>query len=266
MPTSSSSSAVRPPATIAAGELLGRLRLETSSSEPYYLQLQRQLGALVKSGALPAGSNLPSERDLAEALQVSRATVKRSYDGLRQAQVLRSQGRRGGTAVHSAPQVSPVLQQLKGFTDEMRELGLVPTTRVLERAVVSDRTVASMFGKPSNAPFLRLVRLRLADGTPMSREVAWYDVGGAPALADWSGEGSAYAFLRERCGVRLTWAEQTIEAVTSSDVETAAFGFAAPAPCLLLKRLSYTADDRMVEYAEGTFRGDAYRYRLRLRT
>jgi GntR family transcriptional regulator len=50
----------------------------------------------------------------------------------------------------------------------------------------------------------------------------------------------------------------------SSREEAEAFGFAAPAPCLLLKRLSYTADDKLVEYAENTFRGDAYRYQTKL--
>ena len=75
---------------------------------------------------------------------------------------------------------------------------------------------------------------------------------------------TAYAVLRERCGLQLSWADQSIEAVTSSAEEAAAFGFDSPAPCLRLKRLSHTADGKAVEYAEGTFRGDAYRYRLRL--
>ena len=246
--------------------LLGRLRLEEHSSEPYYLQLQRQIEALVKSGALPAGRNLPSERHLADALQVSRATVKRTYDGLRDAQLLQSSGRRGGTSVHRAPQVSPVLQQLKGFSDEMRELGLTPSTQLLERDVVQDLSVAQKFGRSAGAPLLRLLRLRLADGTPMSRELAWYDLGVAPALAAWDGSGSAYAFLRDQCGVALTWADQSIEAVISSPVEATAFGFESPAPCLRLKRLSFPSQGQAVEYAEGTFRGDAYRYRLRLQT
>ena len=254
------------PAPNAVALLLDRLRLEARSSEPYYLQLHRQIEALVQSGELPADSSMPSERDLADALGVSRATVKRTYDGLRRAQLLLSKGRRGGTAVHGTPRVSPVLRELKGFTDEMRELGLVPSTQVLERAVVADRVVASVFGRPATAAFLRLVRLRLADGVPMSREVAWYDLAVAPALADWPGDGSAYAFLRQDCGIDLSWADQSVEAVTSSAVETAVFDFAAPAPCLLLKRLTYTADRQLVEYAEGTFRGDAYRYRLRLQT
>lgn len=265
MPSSSSksSSAVRPPRD-ASTPWWGRLTLDAHSSEPYYLQLQRQIEALVSSGDLPAGSSLPSERDLADALQVSRATVKRSYDALRRAQLLQSRGRRGGTAVHAAPRVSPVLQRLKGFTDEMRELGLAPSTQVLERAVVRDARIATMFGREPQAPLLRLLRLRLADGSPMSRELAWYDLTLAPALAEWSGEGSAYAELRERCGLQMGWADQTIEAVTSSPAEAQAFGFEAPAPCLRLLRLSHTDDGKPVEYAEGTFRGDAYRYRLRL--
>jgi GntR family transcriptional regulator len=264
-----------PPATtdtIAA--VLGRLRLEDRVSEPYYLQLQRQIESLMRSGALPVGSSMPSERDLAELLGVSRATVKRSYDELRRAHLLLSKERRGGTVVQSVPRassdlhgvsrVSPELYKFKGFTDEMRELGRTPTTRVLEREVVNDRIVASMFNRFSETAFLRVVRLRLADGIPMSREVAWYDLGLAPEMASWSGDSSAYGFLRERCGLRLTWARQSIEAVTSSKEETEAFGFTEPGPCLLLKRLSFTADDKQVEYVEGTFRGDAYRYQIKL--
>ena len=59
------------PASSPAPDLLSTdalqgLRLDSHSSEPYYLQLQRQIEAMVASGALPAGSNLPSERVLAE--------------------------------------------------------------------------------------------------------------------------------------------------------------------------------------------------------
>ena len=49
-----------------------------------------------------------------------------------------------------------------------------------------------------------------------------------------------------------------------SDLEAAAFGFAAPAPCLLMKRKTLSRAGQVVEYVEGTFRGDAYAYRLTL--
>ena len=156
--------------------------------------------------------------------------------------------------------------KLKGFTEEMRELGMTASTRVVEHEVVRDRTLASIFQRPSTAAFLRLVRVRLADKVPMTREVAWYDLSAAPALEFWDTSGSAYEFLLEKCQIKLAWAEQSIEAVMSSTEEAQVFGFSAPGPCLLLKRRAYTAADQLIEYVEGTFRGDAYAYKLKLQT
>ena len=92
------------------------------------------------------------------------------------------------------------MDRLKGFTEEMRELGKMPSSRILERAVVQDRSISSIFGLPSTAPFLRLTRVRSGDGVPMSREVAWYNLRAVPALETGDLSGSVYAFLAEHAG------------------------------------------------------------------
>ena len=241
------------------------IHLSEEQPAPYYVQLQRQLRALIDSGALSEGSHLPSERDLADTLKISRTTVKRAYDALREADVIASGAGRGGTMVKQrAPRVSPEMSRLKGFTEEMRELGVEPSSCLLALEVVQDRTIASIFGRPSHAPLLHVRRLRLGNGAPLSRELAWYDLTLAPQLEDWPGDGSAYAWLREHCGIHMGGAEQSIEAVLSSEPEMQAFGFDTPMPCLLIKRRSLDAEGRMIEYVEGTFRGDAYAYRVQL--
>ena len=134
-------------------------------------------------------ASLPSERALAEMLNLSRVmTIRRAYDELRAKNYLETRGRLGVTA-KPRPGLTPRLDRLKGFTEEMRELGMEPSTRLLERSVVTDRTLASIFSRPSTATFLRLVRLRLGDGVPLSRELAWYDLTAAPALAEWDVQG-----------------------------------------------------------------------------
>ncbi len=230
---------------------------------PFWRQLYVQITALIASGVVEQGGSLPSERELAQALGVSRATVKRSYDELRRYAQLGGRGR-GGSVVQGVQPVLPILGKLKGFTQEMRELGRVASTQLQERAVVADRMMASVFGRPSTAQFLRLVRVRLADGVPMTREVAWYDLTLMPTLATWDAQGSAYATIQQACGVTLGHAEQTIEAVQSSAAEARTFSFAAPQPCLLIKRKTYAANAQLVEYVKGTFRGDAYVYKLTL--
>lgn len=243
--------------------LIDRLAPDRDLAEPVYRQLLRRLTQMIEVGEIRGGQSLPSERLLAAKLGLSRTTVRRCYEELRNQDYLSTHGR-AGVAVKRPPHVTPQMGRLKGFTEEMRELGIEPSTRLLEHEIVTDRTVASLFGRPSTARFLRLIRLRLGDGIPMSREVAWYDLTQAPELADWDTKGSIYQFMQDRSGLALSHGEQTVEAVISSEVEAEVFELPQPGPCLLIKRKTYSAAQQLVEYVEGTFRGDAYAYRIRL--
>ncbi|GJE04020.1 GntR family transcriptional regulator [Methylobacterium isbiliense] len=244
--------------------LASLVRLRQDTAKPLYLQLEEQLRALIEDGTLAGGTTLPAERSFAEAMGVSRTTVQRCYDTLRRQRFLSAHGRLGFVVEAGRTRLSPGMDRLKGFTEEMRELGRVPSSEIVERLVLHDRAIASLFGLPSTVPFLKLVRIRKGDGIPLSREVAWYNLGAAPALAEADLGGSVYALLGT-CGVPLVRCQQTIEAAMANAVECAVFGFEEPLPCLLIKRRSYDREDRMIEYVEGLFRGDAYAYRLDLR-
>jgi GntR family transcriptional regulator len=242
--------------------------LDPASATPLWLQLHTQIVGRLQRGQWQVGESLPSERDLSEQLKVSRITVKRCYDELRREGWLsRGSGRGGSTVQQPNARIQPSLGRLKGFTEEMTELGKTPSTQVLSVKVVQDRMIASVFGRPSTAAFLHLVRLRYANAIAMTREVAWYDLTLAPALSDWNGQGSAYALLRERCGLTLKEATQTVEAVMSSQSEASQFGVEQPLPCLLFKRRTYAGEhNELVEYVEGLFRGDLYVYQMPLTT
>ncbi|MCW2274514.1 GntR family transcriptional regulator [Rhodoblastus acidophilus] len=248
---------------LSSERLIESLAPDRGLAEPVYKQMARAFNKMLETGEIGEGQSLPAERLLAEKLDLSRTTVRRFYEELRKDDLL-STSRRNGAVAKAPQRLSPRMGPLKGFTDEMRELGMEPSTRLLARDIVRDRVVASVFNRPSTAHFLRLVRLRLGDGTPLSREIAWFDLALAPEMAEWNVEGSAYAYLSNSCGIRLGAAEQSIEAVLSSDEENAAFGFDSPQPCLLIKRKSRALTGQLVEYVEGTFRGDAYTYRLNL--
>jgi GntR family transcriptional regulator len=244
--------------------LLDLLQFRDDTAKPRYQQLGERLMQLIGDGVITAGTTLPAERQLAERLHISRTTVQRSYNMLRERKLLSAQGRLGSIVQGGGPRLHPGMDRLKGFTEEMRELGRVPSSLILERSIVSDRSIASIFGQHSNAEFLKLVRVRSGDDMPMSREVAWYSLTAAPALATADLSGSVYALLQE-LGAPLVACEQTIEAAVPTPEECAIFGFAQPLPCLLIKRCSYGRSSDMIEYVEGLFRGDAYAYKVSLR-
>lgn len=62
-------------------DLLGEWEVD---DRPLYESLARRLGQLVDDASLPAGVRLPAERQLATVLNVSRGTVVRAYEWLRE--------------------------------------------------------------------------------------------------------------------------------------------------------------------------------------
>ena len=67
----------------------------TSSPEPVYEQIVRQVQRGVAEGELKPGDALPTVRQLADDLQINRNTVARAYKLLEDRGVLVTAGRRG---------------------------------------------------------------------------------------------------------------------------------------------------------------------------
>jgi GntR family transcriptional repressor for pyruvate dehydrogenase complex len=91
-----------------------------------------QLGTAIRLGVYPRGSTLPPERELAERLGVSRATLREAIAALRSADfVTTTRGRNGGTVVSYRPQ--------KPTTRSAR--ALVPRSDALRDMLVFRRVV-----------------------------------------------------------------------------------------------------------------------------
>ncbi|MFN8148846.1 MAG: GntR family transcriptional regulator [Candidatus Nanopelagicales bacterium] len=74
--------------------------LDPSSAVPPYEQIRSQVEVLVLAGRLPAGTALPTIRQLAHDLGVAPGTVQRAYRELEAAELVEAR-RRGGTVVRS---------------------------------------------------------------------------------------------------------------------------------------------------------------------
>src|SRR5215217_3385865 len=71
------------------------VRVNRKRPESMTRQIREQLDSLIDSGALLAGTLLPSERELANSLKVARNVVRGAYEQLMDAGKLRSEGRKG---------------------------------------------------------------------------------------------------------------------------------------------------------------------------
>lgn len=71
------------------------IRVSRKKPESLTSQIKEQLSTLIESGALAAGSFLPSERELANSLKVARNVVRGAYEQLMSVGTIQSEGRKG---------------------------------------------------------------------------------------------------------------------------------------------------------------------------
>lgn len=241
------------------------LQIDKGLPTPAYLQLKEKLAAAIERGVLPVGAALPSERELAERIGLSRMTVRRAFAELALDQ--RVEQRQGsGTYVLPRRLEQPV-DHLKGFVDEARQLGFEAGSLLLgAEGVFAEPAVAEALRLEPGAKVLRITRLRTADGAPLALQVAHL----APGLLGLSlerlaQEGSLYRALAAQFGVRPQRARQTVMARPPSRQELELLRLSAQVPVLALERTTFDAADVPFEYVRSAYRGDRYRMALELR-
>ena len=229
--------------------------LDETSPTPLYLQLQRLIQDSVRSGRLKADEALPSERDLAKELGISRVTVRKALSGLVEKGIL---VQRWGSGTFIAPEmhVEQALSRLSSFTDDMMARGLEPGAIFVDRSIGPSSPKESMaLGLSPGEPVSRLQRLRLAGGVPMAIEHA---VVPARFLPD-PGlvETSLYAILIAR-GHPPRRALQRLHAVLLSPEQAKLLEVPKGSAALYIERRSFIESGEPVEFTSSYYRGDAY--------
>lgn len=98
-----------------------------------------QLAATIRLGVYPLGSTLPSERELAERMKVSRSTLREAMAALREAGLVETRrGRGGGTVVTLKPR-TPSARAAARVTDPKRRewLDCLVFRRIIEPGAAS---------------------------------------------------------------------------------------------------------------------------------
>src|SRR3954454_25162704 len=124
--------------------------------------------------ALPGpGERVGAERELAERLGVSRSTIRAALGDLERNGVIRRTRGRGGGIFVPERRVERDLTSLAGLPAYLRRGGFQSAARVLSTATVeADAETSGALGLAAGALVLEVVRVRLADGRPISLERA----------------------------------------------------------------------------------------------
>ena len=243
----------------------GRGVIQRDSPVPYYYQLAQHIEKQIRSRAWQPGQVLPSEQDLCEQLDVSRTVVRQAMNNLaNQGLIIKQNGKRSSIA--HLKYTEGLMQDLRGFHADAIARGQLPSTQVLDLAVVkATGEVASALEMEEGEPVTMLNRLRFINRVPTVIVVTYIPERLCPELVrEDLTDKSLYDVLADKYGLVIAEGYRTIEAVSASREEAKLLGVERGSPLLLLKSVGFLENGTPLEYFTALHRADRTKFQVRL--
>ncbi len=229
-----------------------------------YSRVETVLASEIADGALRVGDQLPTEDSLIARFEVSRITVRRAIQNLVSRGLVEI--RRGKGTFVAAPKITQELTELSGFVEDMQAVGRKPTARVISKEIVTaDTTVAGQLALTKGQRVVRIRRVRVADGVPISFDETYLplEIGKKIMTHNLKVE-PIFSLLERKYDVPLIEAEYKLEAVAAETEVAAALHVKQGSPIFRIERTSYSTGNRPVDYEKLYYRGDLVRFVTRL--
>jgi GntR family transcriptional regulator len=221
---------------------------------PRYYKIEQSLRARIRG--LNPHDVLPSETALCEEFSVSRMTARAAVQRLEADGLVYREAGRGTFVAEPAPYRQVV--NLSNFSAEMRRLGRIPSSQVLNARVrPSTETEHRRLGSDPGGNVVELRRIRLADGTPIVDEHTVLRGDLAAVLESDLATSSLHEQLRALGRVPST-GTSVIRAEAADRSTARALGIRTGAPVLVEERIIVDQDGNPIEMTTSRYASDRY--------
>lgn len=238
---------------------------QMAASIPIYEQLANFIRLQVRGNIFKPGEKMIPENDLCEYMGISRTTVRQAMELLVEEGLL-IRYRRKGSFIADA-KMKRKLNNLYNFTENMQQLGVVPSSQVLHKAVEeASGELAEILRLPdANRVVFHLERLRCADDRPVMIERTYIPYYLCPGIEEMDfSKASLYQILSSSYSMNLYHATETIAAVLLREEEAKLLGCRTKDPGYKITRVSHLDTGFVYEYTKSTTRADMCEFQMEL--
>jgi GntR family transcriptional regulator, N-acetylglucosamine utilization regulator len=231
--------------------------IDQQSKVPLYYQLKEELKKKILKGEFKDGDLLPSEREFSERYDISSTTIRRALNDLVHENLLERKAGKG-TFVRMG-KVTRDLRKVLGFTQNMKEMGLIPSTKVLSKKVVPANIFArERMGLKKGDRIVKLERLRLANDVPMMLETRYIRTDLCPGIQKEELAASLWKVFETVYGCKPFRHSQNLRIAKITDHSAALLGLEEQALVFLIKGTTYLENGQAIECEESLYRSDKY--------
>ena len=233
---------------------------------PVYYQLKEVIREKIETGKLKIGEKITSENKLGEIYQISRMTVRQAIKELvGEGLLYRDKGR--GTFVCKPKINYGFIQKLTTFYDDMVGKGYTMKTKILKQEIKpASKAIAKKLNIEENEKIIYILRIRYIENSPIVHVASHIPYKLCPDLINEDLiDKSLYQTLAEKHGLVAYKARVTLEAIIASKYDSELLNIEEnAAPVHLMKEITYTKENIIMDYFESHFRGNKGRVQVEL--
>ena len=220
--------------------------------EPLYLTLRREFLSKIERGVWAVGHKMPGEDELIKEYGYSRGTIRQALQELESAGYIRRMAGKGTFVLGVSSRVNKSLTTLSSFTQMVSQSGLHPSTKVLEKGMISATTaenvVREQLGLLPDSLLVSIKRIRQGNGEALALQTVFVPAHLVPGMLDEALDTSLLALYETRYGHRLTRAEERLSISQATGAEADILAIPVSTPLVYRSRLSFDQEGQPFEY------------------
>ncbi len=234
--------------------------MEHKKNKPLHVLAEEAIKQMIVQPEYQHGKLLPNEIELARSLNISRNTLRQAinklvFEGL----LCRRKGY--GTWV-AKKSITGGVKNWLSFSQEMQRLGITIKNYELHISNdIPDETVRSFFDIDENAYCLKLERIRGHADYPFVVFISYFN----PRFnisSDDNFSAPLYELLEKQYGIHVHTSVEEISARLAGRTVASKLHISDNDPILIRRRFVYDVNGVPVEYNEGYYRADSFKYTI----
>lgn len=235
---------------------------------PAYYQIKQTIKNWILNKEFNPGEKIPSENELGEKFNVSRLTVRQAISQLVQEGFLISKRGEGTFVTHNEHLIGSFSLEFTGFMDDLFyqiskcKTKSVKINRIPVPKVIKEKLELSNSGEE----VIQIKRVRFLNDKPFNYTINYLpiDIGKRMTEKDLLRK-PLLQIMEQDLGIQFTEAFQQIEASFADQEVSEQLDIVSGSPILLVERIMYTKKRKPVEVVQSSYRGDLYKYIVRLK-
>ena len=233
--------------------------------QPLYEEVKKKITTSLIEGEWRPGEAIPSEIELANTYNVSQGTVRKAIDELSAESILiRRQGKGTYVATHNEENIQFRFLKLTSNIGLKEKLDNQLVSFVKEKAT---NKLAKILNVNTASTIISLKRVLTFNEKPLILDVIKIPAQsfrGLTAEMVVEKKGSMYRMYETDFGVRMLRADEQIRAVNANPESASLLNIKKNTPLLSVERISYTYENRPLEWRLGLYTTNNHYYRSEL--